>query len=113
MTSMMRAGGVALAFGLALASAAPCVAAVPAATARRAAIAILLGDPYGSTAAAVDRTIVSQTLMRDDACHTRKQVWKFRVVVPPSRTSPDGIDGYLVLDAANGKLVCAGLPFLD
>jgi hypothetical protein len=32
-----------------------------------------------------------------------------------SSSHPGGnaIDGYLVLDARNGKMKCAGLPFLD
>ena len=50
-------------------------------------------------------------------CGTKvtKPVWQFHVVVPKNR-NPSGdskIDGFLAIDAATGKLVCAGLPFLD
>lgn len=102
----------ALAGALAL-GASPSVAQVSADVARKAAIKILLGDPYGKTPAAVARTIAGQTLTTDDYCHSGKRVWRFHIVVPKSQTSPDGIDGLLVLDAANAKLICAGLPFLD
>ena len=81
--------------------------------ARAAAIKILLGDPYGKTPAQVQRTIMGQTLGRDDYCHKGKRVWKLHIVVAKSEATPDGIDGYLVLDAANGRMVCAGLPLLD
>ena len=44
-----------------------------------------------------------------------RPVWRFQVFVPKAR-NPSGdndISGYLVIDARTGKLVCAGLPFLD
>ena len=103
----------ALALGVAPASPSEARTPVSREAARRAAIATLIGDPYGQTAAAVSRTIVGQQLIVDDYCHTTKRVWKFHVVLRPSATLPDGADGYLVLDAATGKLVCTGLPLLD
>lgn len=88
-------------------------ATLTATAAKQAAIRVLIGDPYGQTPAEVARVIKSQTLGPDAKCGTHRQSWTFTVVVPPSDTSPDGIRGYLVLDARNGKLICAGLPFLD
>lgn len=96
-----------------LATAAPARPAMSKQAARRAAVAILIGDPYGRTPAAVSRNLVSQEMLTDDYCRTGKRVWKFRVVLRPSATLPHGVDGYLVLDAATGSLVCAGLPLLD
>jgi hypothetical protein len=108
----VRAAAV-LPLAAALLAAHPSLAAVGASAARTAAIKILGGDPYGRTPAEVRRSIVGQTLKRDDLCHTGKRVWKFHVVVPKSATAPDGIDGYLELDAANGHMLCANLPLLD
>ena len=83
--------------------------------ARRIAIGILKGDPYGRTDAAVAANIheTRATTAGQTVCHGPDiPVWAFRVVVPAS--SVNGvIDGWLVLDRRNGKLVCAGLPFLD
>jgi hypothetical protein len=45
---------------------------------------------------------------------TNKAVWQFHIVVAAPVNNPGTpIDGYLVLDAKNGKLVCANLPMLD
>lgn len=104
---------VTVAVGLLLSAPASARADLGAPAAKRAAIAILIGDPYGRTAAQVSRNIVGQQRLTDDVCHTGKRVWKFHVVLRPSTTLPDGADGYLVLDAATGKFVCAGLPLLD
>jgi hypothetical protein len=41
-------------------------------------------------------------------------VWAFHVVVPPAKDRDGGpIDGWIVIDAKSGRLVCANLPFLD
>jgi len=80
--------------------------------ARRSAIKILLGDPYGKTPAAVSNVIVSQKLVPDAHCNSHKTVWEFLIVVPSSKNNPDGISGYLLLDQRASKLICAGLPYL-
>jgi hypothetical protein len=88
--------------------------------ARARAIAILQGDPYGSTPAAVAKVIRDARLARDGntrACGPRKvAAWEFHVVVvtPHKDQFNNGvIDGYLALDARTGKLLCANLPLLD
>jgi len=86
--------------------------------ARAAAIAILKGDPYGQTTEQVAQNIVASQLLNGGSTRcggkTAKPVWEFHVVVPANR-NPNGnpIDGFLVLDARSGKMICAGLPFLD
>lgn len=85
------------------------------------AVEILKGDPYGRTPAQVSQAIKSELLVVDgndeNACEVDYQktpAWRFHVVVEKNEpTAPDGIDGYLWLDARPGKLMCAGLPFLD
>ena len=81
--------------------------------ARRDAIKLLLGDPYGKTPAAVSKVIVSQKSVRDTHCQSGKIVWEFIVAVPASKAQPQGVNGHLVLDRMTGKLICAGLPFLS
>ncbi len=88
--------------------------------ARAKAIALLQGDPYGSTPTEVAKVVKDARLARDGntkACGARKVVaWEFHVVVvtPNKDQFNDGvIDGYLALDARNGKLLCANLPLLD
>ena len=88
------------------------------AQARRAVVKILLGDPYGKTAADVSRHIRSASLVMagDSICgKVRRPVWAFTVVVPatdnPVGNSP--INGFMCVDAQTGKLTVAGLPFLD
>jgi hypothetical protein len=78
------------------------------------AISVLRGDPYGKTNAQVARNIKQSQLLPDGKgtpCGAlNKPVWQFHVVV----VSPEHqIDGYLVLDARSGKMVCANLPLLD
>ena len=87
--------------------------------ARTAAAKILKGDPYGNTTDQIMQNIAGAQLLTAGAtrCGTKvtKPVWQFHVVVPKNR-NPSGdskIDGFLAIDAATGKLVCAGLPFLD
>jgi hypothetical protein len=86
--------------------------------ARAAAVAILKGDPYGKTDAAVLRNIeAAQLITAGSVCGRKvtKPLWQFHVVVPKVR-NPSGdnaIDGFLVIDGRTGKLDCAGLPFLD
>lgn len=85
------------------------------------AISILKGDPYGKTAAEVQKHIVGSALAFPGsrtlaACGPmRKPVWVFDVAVPakPGSGGHDAISGALVLDAATGRLDCASLPFLD
>jgi hypothetical protein len=80
--------------------------------ARAKAIAILKGDPYGQTEGAVARNIKQAQLVQNaasKACGGKATVWEFHVMVSGSQS----IDGYLAIDARNGKMVCANLPFLD
>ncbi len=81
------------------------------------AISILKGDPYGDTAAAVTANITERKLgpRRDTVCGGgASPVWSFHVVVTRARDHDGGpIDGWLVIDAGSGRLVCANLPFLD
>lgn len=82
------------------------------------AIAILKGDPYGRTTAEVSRHIRKTELLRagTSICGpVAKPLWSFHVVVPTAENpaGPATIAGTLVLDAASGRLECAGLPFLD
>lgn len=102
---------------LLLATAVPAAEPMTEKRALAAAVAILQGDPYGDTVAAVTANIRERRLVarRDTVCGGgATPVWAFRVVVDHPVTNPDGrIDGWLVLDAVSGRIVCAGLPFLD
>lgn len=86
--------------------------------ARSAAVAILKGDPYGKSDAQVLQNITeSQLITAGSVCgaKVKRPVWQFQVFVPKAR-NPSGdsdIRGYLIIDAQTGKMVCAGLPFLD
>ncbi len=86
--------------------------------ARAAAVGILKGDPYGKTDKDVLRNIAAAQLVTAGSVCGRKvtkPLWQFHVTVPKQR-NPSGdnaIDGYLVIDGKTGKMVCAGLPFLD
>ena len=80
------------------------------------AVDILKGDPYGSTSAQVTANIVERRRAprRSTVCGGGdSMVWAFRVVVPKGPQRDDPIDGWLVIDARSGRLVCASLPFLD
>ena len=86
--------------------------------ARAKAIKILMGDPYGTTTEDVLKTIVGGELLKDgktQACGDLKRpVWQFHIHVEIRVNNPESpIDGYLVLDAVRGKLICANLPMLD
>lgn len=102
---------------LLLATAAPAAEPMSEKRALAAAVAILKGDPYGTTDAAVVANIHERRIVarRDTVCKGgATPVWAFRVVVEHPVTNPDGrIDGWLVLDAVSGRIVCAGLPMLD
>lgn len=82
--------------------------------ARAQAIAILKGDPYGTTSAQVAANIKQAQLIQDGhsrACgEPRNMLWEFHVI---ARTTERRIDGYLALDARSGELVCTNLPLLD
>ncbi len=86
--------------------------------AQAAAAKILKGDPYGKTLDQVMRNIESaQLITAGTTCGMKvtKPVWQFHVVVPKNR-NPSGdseINGMLVIDGQTGKIICAGLPFLD
>jgi len=86
--------------------------------ARAAAVAILKGDPYGNSDKQVLENIAAaQLVTAGGVCGAKvtSQVWQLQVFVPKAR-NPSGdndIKGYLVIDARTGKMVCAGLPFLD
>ena len=85
--------------------------------ARASAVKILMGDPYGTTIERVSRTIKDVKLMRSGktvcgAVH--RPVWQIHVMVEKPINNPDTpINGHLILDATNGKMVCANLPMLD
>lgn len=82
-----------------------------------AAVKILKGDPYGSTDAEVRaniREVVRTTRSATPCGGGSAPVWSIRVVIAAPNGNPDSpIDGRLVLDARTGRMVCAGLPFLD
>jgi hypothetical protein len=80
----------------------------------------LKGDPYGKNSAEVAKNIKQAQLVRDGpikACGNKKgPAWEFHVVVvtPNKDQYKDGvIDGYLAVDARNGRILCANLPMLD
>jgi len=112
--------------GIAIALAAALVAATPARAAgemseqqaRAAAAKILKGDPYGDSVDQIMKNIEgAQLITAGSVCGSRvtKPVWQFHVVVPKER-NPSGdneINGLLVIDGRTGKIICAGLPFLD
>ena len=82
------------------------------------ALEILMGDPYGNTLEEVGRHIKDAELLSDGktlACgNVNKPIWQFHVVVEKPVNNPDSsIDGYLVIDANSGKIVCANLPMLN
>jgi hypothetical protein len=88
--------------------------------ARGKAIALLKGDPYGATNAEVARNIKDARLVQDGntkACGAKRvPAWEFHVVVVTANKDQFNkgvIDGYLALDARNGKLLCTNLPLLD
>src|SRR5262249_27493997 len=86
--------------------------------ARAKAIKILMGDPYGTTTEEVAKTIAGGELLKDEkteACgEVKKRVWQSHIHVgAPVHNPQSPIDGYLVLDAVRGKLICANLPMLD
>ena len=86
--------------------------------ARAAAVAILKGDPYGTSDKEVLENITAARLIAaGSVCGAKvtSPVWQFQVFVPKER-NPSGdsdISGYLVIDARTGEMVCAGLPLLD
>jgi len=88
--------------------------------ARGRAIKVLLGDPYGRTPAEVAKNIKDVRFVQDGntkACGAKKRpAWEFHVVVVTANKDQfdNGIiDGFLALDARNGKVLCANLPMLD
>jgi hypothetical protein len=79
---------------------------------------ILMGDPYGTTPDEIAAHVKDAQMLVDGktlACGTvDKPVWQFHIVVDAPVTNPKTpIDGYLVVDAASGLLVCTNLPMLD
>jgi hypothetical protein len=81
---------------------------------------ILKGDPYGKNSAEVAKNIKQAQLVRDGpikACGNKKgPAWEFHVVVvTPNKDQYKAgvIDGYLAVDARNGRILCANLPMLD
>lgn len=82
------------------------------------AIGILMGDPYGNTPEETGRHVKDAKLLSDGktlVCgNLNKPVWQFHVVVERPVNNPDSpIDGYLVIDANSGKIICANLPMLN
>lgn len=88
-----------------------------------AATSILKGPPYGSTKADVVSKIRSQTLIikGNDPCSNtpvKAPAWVFRIESTDQNSrdetgKPSLINGFLTIDAASGKMTCAGLPYLD
>lgn len=78
------------------------------------AISILKGDPYGKTDAEVAGNIKQAQVLPQGGstpCGAlKKPIWQFHVMV---QSAAHHIDGYLVLDARSGKMLCANLPMLD
>jgi len=105
-------------FAAALTAPAQAAAAMTETQARAAAVKILKGDPYGKTNEQVLKNIAdAQLITAGSVCGKKvtRPVWQLHVVVPKAR-NPSGdnkINGFLVIDGRTGKLVCAGLPFLD
>ena len=87
--------------------------------ARAKAFAILKGDPYGKTDAAVARNIKQVRLVQNadsQACGGKTTAWEFHVVVVTANKDQFNngvIDGYLAIDPRTGKMLCANLPLLD
>jgi hypothetical protein len=80
------------------------------------AVAILKGDPYGTTNAEVIANIRERRLgsLADSACGGKAATWAFHVVVPmPNGQQDSPIDGWLYIDAHSGRMLCANLPMLD
>ncbi len=80
------------------------------------AVAILKGNPYGESDAEVLANLREHRLgpRRDTVCGGgASRVWSFHVVVPEPAGDASPIDGWLVIDATSGRLVCANLPMLD
>lgn len=94
------------------------VAALSEHEARDKATQILLGDPYGNTPEEIAGNVKEAQLLSDGktlACgQVEKPVWQFHVVVKSPVNNPASpIDGYLVIDANSGTMVCANLPMLN
>jgi hypothetical protein len=87
--------------------------------ARAKAIDILKGDPYGRDSAEVAKNIKQVQLVQKGstkACGKKGPIWEFHVVVvTPNKDQYNKgiIDGYLALDARQGRFLCANLPMLD
>lgn len=80
------------------------------------AVEILKGPPYGATVVETAHAIEASERLAEgeNPCGgaVRSPIWVFRVAVAKTATH-EPIAGYLVIDARTGRLVCAGLPFLD
>lgn len=85
------------------------------------AVMILKGEPYGETYSQISQRIRSATLSPDsmkECGKGRSPAWIFHVRVqkedlPDHMDKSSDIAGPLVLSAATGKIICAGLPFLN
>ena len=84
-----------------------------AAEAQMAVAKILIGPLYGSNFDEVAQKIVRQEFTRDRKCATKNMTWEFQIVVSKGADTMNGVNGFIVLDATTGKMICAGLPFLD
>jgi hypothetical protein len=80
------------------------------------AVQVLKGPPYGDTVVETAHSIQSSELVArgNNPCGglVRSPIWVFHVSAPKTATH-EQINGYLLIDARKGQLVCAGLPFLD
>jgi hypothetical protein len=88
------------------------------AEARKSAVEILRGDPYGESSREVLQNIRLIQFVSAGVTRCGRfafPVWQIHVVVPKERLKDrdSKIDGWLVLDARTGKVVCARLPFLE
>jgi hypothetical protein len=77
--------------------------------------AILRGSPYGETVAQAASRITSASRSQSDAgacAAPGREVWVLQIMVPAT-SEHAAISGPMTLDARTGKMICAGLPFLD
>jgi hypothetical protein len=87
-------------------------------SAKSKAVKILMGDPYGKNKKEVEKHIKSVKLLKngtEDCGGIKTPVYEIHVVVPVAdiKNQDTPLDGKLYIDAKNGNLQCAGLPYLD
>ncbi len=81
------------------------------ARARSRAVALLMGDPYGRSAAEVNANIASISCVDDEG--GAGKIWRVDVVVPAGGDQPEQIEGFVAVDGTSGEVTSIGLPYLD